>query len=164
MPVECSKRLWQDNMLGNSSDPSSYSYSIKICREYWTRSSLKWKNLVSRSSRRMASQPGPTSSVLRCNIRRLAYHNVHSYDSPWETYWEVIHISKRSVFCFKRKYNVRTKLWDTLYVSKARECHFMQVKSKKCQFCVRKSKARAKTTKTDVRKMVCVRRRTIIPI
>ena len=31
----------------------------------------------------------------------------------------VIILSKRNVFCFKRKYNVRTNLWDTLYYSAA---------------------------------------------
>ena len=31
----------------------------------------------------MSSQPSLTSSVLRCEIRRLACHSVYSYDSPW---------------------------------------------------------------------------------
>ena len=36
----------------------------------------------------------------------------------WGAYWVVINIPKRNVFCFKRKYNVRKKLWDILYIIK----------------------------------------------
>ena len=35
----------------------------------------------------------------------------------WGTNWVAMIISKCNVFCFKRKYNVRTNLWDTLYFS-----------------------------------------------